>query len=86
MLIEVQPGTREYYSPYPAWIPLGPYRLFDTQLQGQSLNPMVYADFLPIPGHPEFDGVFFDPYTEIRNVTPSPAYTTLDGGVYGSCL
>jgi hypothetical protein len=77
VLIEVQPGTREYYSPYPPWLMLGPYRLYETPLPGQSLNPMVYADFLPVPGHPEFDGQFFDPYTEIRNAAPS---TIQEGG------
>ena len=71
VLIEVVPGTREYFAPYPDWLTLGPYRRYETPLAGQSLNPMVYADFLPIPGHSELNGQFFDPYTEIRNVAPS---------------
>src|SRR5262249_54907508 len=41
--------------------------------------PFYYADFLPIPGHPEFDGQFFDAYTEIKNLNPATASETLDG-------
>ncbi|HWI59454.1 MAG TPA: immunoglobulin domain-containing protein, partial [Bacillota bacterium] len=62
-------GTRMYEDPTP-WLIAGPYRLYETPQEAKSYLPMFYADFLPIPGHPEFDGWFFDCYTEIRNVAP----------------
>jgi len=67
VLIETTPGTRMYYSPYPNWLALRPYRVYQPLQPAESNLPMAYADWLPVPGHPEFNGVFFDPYTEIRN-------------------
>jgi hypothetical protein len=79
VLIEMVPGTLEYEDGEQApWLPIGPYRLYETPRLGESLNPLFYADWLPVPGHPEFNGQFFDPYTEIRNVRQG--VTVLDGG------
>ena len=44
----------------------GPYRLYETG--GSSWGgPNYYADFMSVPGHPEFDGQFFNCVTEIRD-------------------
>jgi hypothetical protein len=48
------------------WIMNGPYRLYETG-GSSSGRPMYYADFMTIPGHPEFDGQFFNCVTEIRD-------------------
>jgi hypothetical protein len=77
VLIEIPPGAEEYIIPPTPWLMAGPYRLYENPAAGDSLLPLFYADFLTVPGHPEFDGQFFDPYTEIRNVAPS---TVLEGG------
>jgi hypothetical protein len=71
VLIEIPPGNQEYVGAGSPWLMAGPYRLYETPQGGDSLLPMAYADFLTVPGHPEFNGQFFDPYTEIRNVYPS---------------
>jgi hypothetical protein len=47
----------------------GPYRLYDTPQAGQAWVPTYYADWLSVPGHPEFEGQFFNFYCEIRDVT-----------------
>jgi hypothetical protein len=45
----------------------GPYCKYDVPcVFGQS--PVYYADFLTIPGHPEFNGEFFNVVTEIRDL------------------
>jgi hypothetical protein len=50
------------------WLVEGPYRLYDTpQFINDSL-PFSYADFLTVPGHPEFTGRFFNSLTEIRDI------------------
>ncbi len=77
VLIEIPPGVQEYITPPAPWLTAGPYRLYETPLAGESLNPMFYADFLNVPGHPEFNGQFFDPYTEIRDAY---AGTVAEGG------
>ena len=52
----------------PPWIVGGPYRLYETPRAGNSnLYPVHYADYISIPGHPEFDQQFFSCYTEIRD-------------------
>ncbi len=66
--IEIVPGTIEYNPPYAPWLVAGPYRLYETPQQGQSTLPLYYADFLQVPGHPEYNGMFFNCYTEIRDV------------------
>ena len=49
--------------PYGApWIKNGPYREYEAGGGG-----IYYADFMTIPGHPEFDGQFFNCVTEIRD-------------------
>ena len=48
------------------WIQNGPFRLYET---GNSAGgePLYYADWLQVPGHPEFDGQFFNCATEVRD-------------------
>jgi hypothetical protein len=47
-------------TPYGApWIIARPYRLYETPQNGFGPFPLFYADFLPIPGHPELAGQFF---------------------------
>ncbi len=58
----LEPGTN-YGAP---WLQAGPYRDFATG-SSASTDPLAYADFLTVPGHPEFDGQFFDCLTEIRD-------------------
>jgi len=59
---QMNPGTG-YGSP---WIMNGPYRLYETG-GSSSARPQFYGDFMTIPGHPEFDGQFFNCVTEIRD-------------------
>ncbi|HWX19197.1 MAG TPA: hypothetical protein VN578_04725 [Candidatus Binatia bacterium] len=49
------------------WLVLGPYRLYEPQQLGSISLPVFYADFLSVPGHPEFNGQFFNCVTEIRD-------------------
>ena len=58
----LEPGTN-YGAP---WLEGGPYRSFATGAS-DSTEPLAYADFLTVPGHPEFAGVFFNCLTEIRD-------------------
>jgi hypothetical protein len=64
--IEVTPGG-VWHTGIP-WLQEGPFRLFQSGA-GDSLWPLYYADFLTVPGHPEFNGVFFNQYTEVRDMT-----------------
>ncbi|MBN1657283.1 MAG: hypothetical protein JXA93_02725 [Anaerolineae bacterium] len=48
------------------WVMNGPYRLYETGSSSGG-SPVYYADFMTIPGHPEFDGHFFNCVTEIRD-------------------
>jgi hypothetical protein len=70
--IEIIPGQVEYPSSGPGapWLVAGPYRKYETPLEGRSNQPFYYADFLTIPNHPELDGQFFNCYTEIRDDAP----------------
>jgi hypothetical protein len=79
VLLEIIPGQLEYQTPLAPWLVAGPYRLYETPLLGESLYPLFYADFLPIPNHPEFDGQFFDSYTEIKNMNPAQTNPNSDG-------
>jgi hypothetical protein len=65
--IEVVPGTIEYATPGAPWLVGGPYRLYETPQEGQVNWPTYYADWLKVPGHPEFDGQFFNIYSEVRD-------------------
>ena len=64
----VEPGTDFDYSitPTPTWIMDGPFRLYEAG-DATSIDPVYYADYLEIPGHPELDGTFFNCGTEIRD-------------------
>jgi len=44
-----------------------PYRLYETPQPGQVNWPTYYADWFSVPGHPEFDGQFFNVYSEVRD-------------------
>jgi hypothetical protein len=59
---QMDPGNG-YGAP---WVMNGPFRLYETGGSGGSA-PQYYADFMTIPGHPEFDGRFFNCVTEIRD-------------------
>jgi hypothetical protein len=48
------------------WVMNGPYRKYETGLSSGTL-PLYYADYLIIPGHPEFNDKFFNLVTEIRD-------------------
>ena len=48
------------------WINLRPYRKFESGAASVNL-PMFYGDYLTVPGHPEFEGQFFNCVTEIRD-------------------
>ena len=61
--IEVVPGTIEYATPGAPWVTNGPYRLYEATQPGQTRWPMYYADWLTVPSHPEFDGLFFNIYS-----------------------
>jgi subtilisin-like proprotein convertase family protein len=66
--IEVVPGTVEYATPGAPWLVGGPYRLYENPQPGQVNWPTYYADWLTVPGHSEFDGRFFNIYSEVRDV------------------
>ena len=68
--IEVVPGTVEFGTPPAPWLVGGPYRLYEPPQLGQVSWPTYYADWLSVPGHPEFDGQFFNIYSELRDVAP----------------
>jgi uncharacterized repeat protein (TIGR01451 family) len=59
---QMTPGTT-YGS---LWVTDGPFRLYDTG-SSSSTQPLYYADYLTIPGHPEFNNRFFNLVTEIRD-------------------
>ena len=50
-----------------AWLMLGPYRKYDSGISNAAM-PTNYADFLPIPNHPEYNGKFFECLTEPRDI------------------
>ncbi len=58
----MEPGS-SYGAP---WIINGPYRLHEVR-SSNIAYPTFYADFITIPGHPEFTGKFFNCVTEIRD-------------------
>jgi len=84
VLIEVVPGAIEYATPGAPWLVGGPYRLYEATQPGQVNMPMLYADWLTVPNHPELNGKFFDCYTEIRNVGTDGEWAPADNDVSGS--
>ena len=48
------------------WIMNGPFRNYEGGSSSWG-GPVYYADFMQVPGHPEFDGQFFNCVTEIRD-------------------
>ena len=48
---------------------MGPFNRYETACNSECSAPVYYADYLNIPGHPEFNGQFFNVITEIRDVT-----------------
>lgn len=71
---QLVPGTG-YGSP---WVQGGPYRKSEAGLSSTRVAPSYYADFLSVPGHPEFDGRFFNCVTEIRDDAGYEWYPTAD--------
>ena len=61
----LEPGRAYSYTTGP-WLQGGPYRSFESGVSGSSA-PLYYADFLDVPGHPEWAGQFFNCVTEIRD-------------------
>ncbi len=57
------PGNSE--TPF-SCLQMGPYRKYDSGNCEYS-DPFYYADYLSIPGHPEYEGRFFNVLTEIRD-------------------
>ncbi|MBE7436701.1 MAG: DUF4082 domain-containing protein [Anaerolineales bacterium] len=75
---QMEPGNG-YGAP---WIMNGPFREYETGGSSSGL-PMYYADFMTVPGHPEFDGQFFNCVTEIRDDAGYEWYPNL-GDVAGT--
>jgi len=67
--IEIVPGTVEYATPGAPWLVGGPFRLYESTQPGQVNWPTYYADWLTVPGYPEFNGQFFNIYSEVRDVS-----------------
>ena len=61
-------GPSSTATPGAPWLVGGPYRLYETPQPGQVNWPTYYADWLTVPGHPEFNGQFFNIYSEVRDV------------------
>ncbi len=73
LAIVMEPG-----QPFGApWIQNGPFRLYETGNSGGG-EPLYYADWIDVPGHPEFDGQFFNCATEIRDDTGYEWYPNND--------
>ena len=70
-----------------SWIMNGPYRLFEGGGSSGG-TPQYYADYMTIPGHPEFNDRFFNLVTEIRDDLGYEWYPTNDvsGSVYHGTL
>lgn len=64
-VITFMPPGQYYGTP---WLMAGPYRKYETG-SSTSLLPVYYADFLSIPGHPEFNGRFFNCVNESRDIS-----------------
>lgn len=62
---------------------LRPYRLYAAP-DSASSGPFYYADYLTIPGYPEYNGRFFNVLTEIRDTTGYEWYP--DNDVAGSIM
>jgi hypothetical protein len=82
--IEVTPGTREYTLPYAPWLVGGPYRLYETPQIGRIAWPTYYADWLAVPGHPEFNGRFFNVYSEVRDAGSCNEWCPSNNDIPGS--
>jgi hypothetical protein len=59
----MEPG--QYYGA--PWLKIGPFRKYEDGSSSANL-PVFYADYLNIPGHPEFNGQFFNLITEPRDI------------------
>ena len=82
--IEVVPGTEEYLTPPAPWLIGGPYRLYETPQAGDINWPVWYADFLSVPGHPEFNGKFFNCLVEVRDESSCNDWCPANNDVAGS--
>jgi hypothetical protein len=84
VMMELVPGTEAYSPPYALWLQAGPYRLYDTPQQAQSLLPFFYADWITVSNHPELNGKLFNCYTEVQNVSPMGEWAPTNGDIPGS--
>jgi hypothetical protein len=82
--IEVVPGTVEYGTPPAPWLIGGPYRLYETPQDATVNWPLWYADFISVPGHPEFNGQFFNVTVEVRDDSACNEWCPADNDVAGS--
>ena len=64
LAVPITPGSSSLGAP--GWVQNGPYRLYETGSNAGS-QPLYYADYVQIPGHPEFANQFFNCMTEIRD-------------------
>jgi hypothetical protein len=63
---QMDPGQLEATAP---WMRAGPFRTTQSgQAYDRNANP-YYSDFMTVPGHPEYNGQFFNLMTEIRDIT-----------------
>ena len=60
---QMEPG--HYYGD--PWLKIGPFRTYEDGLSNSNL-PVYYADFITVPGYPEYDGQFFNLVTEPRDI------------------
>jgi len=79
LTIKNDPGTARD-SP---WLVAGPYRRYEPRQLGSVALPVFYADFLNVPGHPEFAGQFFACVAEIAFVAALTVETVDEHRVIG---
>ena len=84
VLLTIVPGTVEYVGPGTPWLVAGPYRLYDPPQNANNDLPDYYADFLPVPNHPELNGKFFTAACWIHNVGAGGEFAPADGDIAGS--
>ncbi len=84
VLLTTVPGTVPYVGPGTQWLVAGPYRLYDSPQNANNILPDYYADFLPVPNHPELNGKFFTAACWIHNVGTGGEFAPADTDIAGS--
>ncbi len=74
---------RPFYSSAP-WQIAGPYRLYETPQDAVNSLPTYYADFLKLPGYPQYDNQFFLFLTEIGDVSSCGEWCPANNDIAGS--